>query len=348
LRLDDLDYPLPDDLIAQTPAADRAASRLLHYRRSDRSIAHRMFRDLPSLLRAGDLLVLNNARVTPAKFTLIKPTGGRVEGLFVEQRDPVRWTVMLKNLGPVCDDAWLGFERDPATRVRVVAKHDAGLYEIEPEQATEPAHALLERVGRMPLPPYIRRDKGSDEHDVEDHERYQTVYARMPGSIASPTAGLHFTPDVFAELDRVGVQRTHVTLHVGLGTFKPVEVEHLDAHVMHFERYALSEETCAAINAAKRDKRRVIVVGTTSTRVLESQPPGELQPVAGQTNLFIKPPGYTWKHVDALITNFHQPRSTLVALVMAFMGVDEQRRAYAEAVERRYRFLSYGDSMFVE
>ncbi len=348
MRLDELDYLLPEELIAQTPAADRSASRLLHYRKSDRSIAHRMFRELPSLLRAGDLLVMNDARVTPAKFTLVKPTGGRVEGLFVEQRDPVRWTVMLKNLGPVREDVWLGFERDPATRVRVVAKHDAGLYEVEPEKRDEPAHALLERVGRMPLPPYIRREKGADEHDAEDHARYQTVYAQTPGSIAAPTAGLHFTPEVFAELDRVGVQRTHVTLHVGLGTFKPVEADDLDDHVMHYERYALSEETCNAINAAKREKRRVIVVGTTSTRVLESQPAGELQPVAGQTNLFIKPPAYAWKHVDALITNFHQPRSTLVALVMAFMGVDEQRRAYAEAVERRYRFLSYGDSMFVE
>lgn len=346
MRVDDLDYDLPPELIAQSPAADRAASRLLHYRRDGGTIAHRSFVDLPSLLRPGDLLVMNDARVTPARFTLVKPTGGRVEGLFVEQRSARRATVMLKNLGPLRPEARLTFERDASVGLRVISRGEGGLVEVELE-GDEPLTEVLARVGRMPLPPYIRREKGTDARDADDQSRYQTTYASAPGSIAAPTAGLHFTPAIFAALDARGIERATVTLHVGLGTFKPVEVDDLDDHPMHVERYELSADACAAIDRARRERRRVVTVGTTTTRVLESQPPGELAPHAGETRLLIRPP-YEWKRVDAIVTNFHQPRSTLIALVAAFVGLDEQRRIYRAAIEERYRLFSFGDAMLAE
>ena len=266
--------------------------------------------------------------------------------MFVEQRDVRRATVMLKNLGPVRPEAWLTFERSPRTRVRVLEKREGGLFEIEVDGERSLVE-LLDEIGRMPLPPYIRRERGDDVRDTADRERYQTTYAATPGSIAAPTAGLHFTPAVMADLDARGIARAFVTLHVGLGTFKPVEADDLASHVMHIERYELSAATCEAINMTKRGGRRIVAVGTTTTRVLESQPAGDLRSHAGQTQLLISPP-YEFKHVGALVTNFHQPRSTLIALVAAFMGLDEQRRAYRAAIDERYRFFSYGDAMFIE
>ena len=346
MRVDELDYDLPPELIAQAPAADRAASRLLRFDRAGGAIEHRQFSDVPSLLRAGDLLVMNDARVTPARFTLVKPTGGRVEGLFVEQRGARRAIVMLKNLGPVRPEATLRFERDASAGLRVIGRGEGGLVEVELD-ADEPLTDVLARVGRMPLPPYIKRERGADARDDADEARYQTVYANAPGSIAAPTAGLHFTPQIFDALAARGVERTTLTLHVGLGTFKPVEAASLADHPMHVERFELPAEACETINRAKRDGRRVIAVGTTTARVLESQPAGELSPGVGETRLLIRPP-YAWRRVDALFTNFHQPRSTLIALVAAFVGLDAQRRIYAEAIARRYRFFSYGDAMFAE
>lgn len=347
MNADELDFHLPPDLVAQAPAPDRADSRLLHYRRDDRSIAHRTFADLPDLLRPGDLLVFNDARVTPARFSLIKPTGGHVEGLFIGQTDPRRWQVMLKNLGRPRGDVVLAFVDDPAIRARVVQQHDGGQYTLEFPVET-PAEAVLERLGRMPLPPYIRREKEHDPRDDFDRERYQTVYAAAPGSVAAPTAGLHFTPSLLEELGRRGVGRAFLTLHVGLGTFKPITAERLEDHVMHVERYTIPPATTEAIKAARAAGGRVIAVGTTSARVLESQPADRsIEPVSGATGIFIRPP-YTWGHVDALITNFHLPRSTLIALVAALVGLDEQRRLYAEAIAQRYRFFSYGDAMLVE
>ena len=346
MRVDDLDYELPPELIAQSPAAERSASRLMHYERANRSIVHRTFSDLPALLRHDDLLVMNDARVTPARFMLLKPTGGRVEGLFVEQRSDQRAHVMLKNLGPIRPEAWLSFERDPSAALRVIEKLEGGVFEVGFRGGASLVE-ILERVGRMPLPPYIRRERGSDQRDTADVARYQTVYARTAGSIAAPTAGLHFTPEVLAALDERRIERAFVTLHVGLGTFKPVEVEDLAQHPMHVERYELSQAACATINAAATAGRRIVAVGTTTARVLESQPPGPLAPHAGQTQLLIRPP-FEWRRVGALVTNFHQPRSTLIALVAALMGLEEQRRAYREAIDRRYRFFSYGDAMFIE
>jgi S-adenosylmethionine:tRNA ribosyltransferase-isomerase len=348
MRTDELDFHLPPDLIAQTPAPDRAASRLLHYRRDDRSVEHRHFSDLPGLLRRGDLLVFNDARVVPARFALRKETGGHVEGLFLGQTGPRRWSVLLKNVGPPrSPDAVLHFADAPEGTARIVERGEGGQFLLE-VSVDEPAVQFLRRIGRMPLPPYIKRAKEHDDRDELDRERYQTVYATSEGSVAAPTAGLHFTPQLLAELDAAGVQRAMVTLDVGLGTFKPVTADRIEDHVMHVESYSISGTAADHLNRAKRDGRRLVAVGTTSARVLESQP--DERPFEGksdQTGILIFPP-YRWKHVGALITNFHLPRSTLIALVAAFVGLDEQRRIYQIAIEQRYRFFSYGDAMFVE
>lgn len=386
----DLDFHLPPDLIAQMPAPRRPASRLLHYRRSSRSIDHRAFADLPSLLHPGDLLVFNNAKVVPARFTLIKPTGGRIEGLFVSQTHPRQWRVLLKNVGPWTSAMVYRVENAPVPAsspsgdrpgegethatpegdalqkgdrslpphanalptgerelaVRLLAHQGEGEFTLGFDHDTD-AIAVLERIGRMPLPPYIKRDKRQDERDAFDRDRYQTVYADVAGSVAAPTAGLHFDDAVLSELAARGIERAFVTLHVGMGTFKPVTADTLEGHTMHVERYTIDASAAEQITRAKRQGRRVIAVGTTAARVLESQPEGAIEPRSGETGIFIYPP-YRWKWVDALVTNFHLPRSTLIALVAAFVGLDEQRRIYAEAIAQRYRFFSYGDSSFLE
>jgi len=379
MRTDELDFHLPPHLIAQEPARDRPGSRLLHYRREDRSITHRRFSDLPALLRRGDLLVFNNARVVPARFYLTKSTGGRFEGLFLSQWEPRRWSVLLKNVGAWSPESRYRFERfapspgHPGTgrgegqssigpgphpnprpdyrerepEVRIISQGDEGQFTIEVE-TDEDAISLLERIGRMPLPPYIQRDKRSDPRDAADRERYQTVYARESGSVAAPTAGLHFDPAVLQQLDDRGIERAFLTLHVGMGTFKPVTADTLEGHDMHVERYSIDGACAEQINSAKSKGRRVIAVGTTAARVIESQPADQpIAPRNGETGIFIYPP-YHWKHVNALITNFHLPRSTLIALVAAMVGLDEQRRIYAEAITQHYRFFSYGDSSLLE
>jgi S-adenosylmethionine:tRNA ribosyltransferase-isomerase len=344
MRTSDLDFHLPPELIAQAPAAERSASRLLHYRRGDRSIAHRRFSDLPGLLRPGDVLVFNDAQVVPARFVLLKSTGGRVEGLFLGEKDRGLWEVLLKNAGRA--DA-LRFKEAPQVPVRIVEQAAEGRYIIA-VATDEPALVLLSKVGRMPLPPYIKRDKDHDARDQADRERYQTVYARVPGAVAAPTAGLHFTGALLDELAARGVERAVLTLHVGLGTFKPITSDDLDEHAMHVESYSMDDRCAEALNRARRDRRRIVAVGTTSARVLESQPEDRpFAAVQSETGIFIRP-SYRWKHVDALITNFHLPRSTLIALVAALVGLDEQRCIYQTAIAQRYRFFSYGDAMFVE
>lgn len=345
MRTDDLDFQLTPELIAQIPPAQRSDSRLMHYRRADRAVSHRQFSQLPDLLRPGDLLVFNDARVIPARFMLKKSTGGRVEGLFLAESAPGRWRVMLRNLGNATGS--LVFAESPDIQATVIASLGDGEYEIQiaPES---PAAALLERIGRMPLPPYIKRDKEHDERDELDRVRYQTVFAKNPGAVAAPTAALHFSAELFDRLDAAGVERAFVTLHVGLGTFKPVTSDALEDHVMHTESYSIDAKAADQLNCARRESRRIIAVGTTAARVLESQPEGEdFVPHTDQTGIFIHPP-YRWRHVNALITNFHLPRSTLIALVAAMIGLDEQRRIYQIAIENRYRFFSYGDAMFVE
>lgn len=345
MRTDDLDFDLPPELIAQDPPAERSASRLLHYRRDDRSIAHRTFSELPGILRAGDLLVFNDTRVLPARFMLRKETGGLVEGLFLSQAGVNRWRVLLKNAGR--GGGRMHFDAAPDLSATIIESGDAGEHEIE-LNTDEPAEVVLGRIGRMPLPPYIKREKGHDRRDESDRERYQTVYASAPGAVAAPTAGLHFTDDLLGQLKAHGVEQTFVTLHVGIGTFKPVVADALQGHAMHAESYEIGNEAAGALNRAKADGRRIIAVGTTSARVLESQPVDEpFRAVRAETSIFIYPP-YQARHLSGLITNFHLPRSTLIALVAALTGLEEQRRIYREAIERRYRFFSYGDAMLIE
>ena len=351
MRTDDLDFPLPPDLIAQTPSPDRAASRLLHYNRTTRSVAHLTFSDLPTLLRRGDVLVFNDTRVLPARFVLRKPTGGRVDGLFLAERQVGRWHVLLRNLGGYQPGQPLTFDAAPEVTATIggaaAAPLGPGEHELYLTPAT-PAAELLDHVGRMPLPPYIKREKDHDDRDALDRDRYQTIFAAEAGAVAAPTAALHFSEALFAQLAAAGVERTFVTLHVGIGTFKPVTAERLEHHTMHAESYTITGEAAAAINRAKSEGRRVIAVGTTSARVLETQPPdAPLQATRGRTQIFIHPP-YRWRHTDALITNFHLPRSTLIALVAALTGLEEQRHLYHLAIEQRYRFFSYGDAMFIE
>jgi S-adenosylmethionine:tRNA ribosyltransferase-isomerase len=289
---------------------------------------------------------LNDARVLPARFMLRKSTGGQVEGLFLEELRPGEWRVLLKNVGARPVGMELRFVGGEDTSLRIVEKHEAGEFAVSVSPVV-PAAELLERVGRMPLPPYIRRHKEHDDRDDLDRQRYQTVFARAPGAVAAPTAALHFSDAVFRELDARGISRTFVTLNVGMGTFKPVTAERLEDHVMHVESYSISPEAAEALNAAKREGRRIVAVGTTSARVLESQPADRpFEAKTGQTGIFIRP-GYEWRHVGALITNFHLPRSTLIALVAALVGLDEQRRLYKIAIDERYRFFSYGDAMLV-
>jgi S-adenosylmethionine:tRNA ribosyltransferase-isomerase len=346
MRTDDLDFDLPPELIAQEPLPDRTASRLMHYRRADGAVEHRIFSDLPTLLRLGDLLVFNNARVIPARFVLRKITGGRVEGLFLAEIEPGRWRVLLRNLGGYHGNP-LTFENEPDLYGWVTSLGAEGECEFR-LVTNEPAGAVLDRVGRVPLPPYIRRDKVRDPRDAADRERYQTVFARSGAAVAAPTAALHFSQALLEQLTRAGVRTAFVTLNVGAGTFKQVTADRLDDHAMHAESYTIDAAAAEALNRAKAEGRRVVAVGTTSARVLESQPAGSaFRPITEETRIFIRPP-YAWKHVGALITNFHLPRSTLIALVAAMVGLDEQRHLYRTAIQQRYRFFSYGDAMFIE
>jgi S-adenosylmethionine:tRNA ribosyltransferase-isomerase len=318
--LSDYDYPLPEDLIARHPLPDRDASRMMVLDRATETIVHRTFADFPSYLRSEDLVVLNDTRVVPAK---VSSDDGRVGLLFLEAIGANTWTCLVK----------------PGRRMRLGAELTIGgvhgvVRNILPDGERVIAfdsEVDLETCGRMPLPPYLER-----EAEPDDSTRYQTVFARTPGAVAAPTAGLHFTPEL---LERI--PHAFVTLHVGLGTFRPVQVENLAAHRMHSERFSISEESADKINAASR----IVAVGTTTTRVLESigRP---LRAESGSTDIFIRPP-YQFQVVGTLLTNFHLPKSTLLMLISAFAGRDFIRRAYDEAIRSRYRFFSYGDCMLI-
>ena len=342
MRTDELDFDLPRELIAQEPAAERTAARLMTYDRAGGDVGHRHVRDLPGLLRAGRPAGLQRhgrrgGTVRPS----VKPTGGVVGGLRLDAHGGT-WTVLLKGLGPI-PDAPLPFVGHPTAKLRVTAKLVEGYRAEVADCDGDP----LDVAGRMPLPPYVRRGKAADPRDEADRERYQTVFRQGPAtSVAAPTAGLHFDQPLLDRLIVAGVGTCRVTLEVGRGTFKPVEAEDLADHPMHAETWHVPPAAAEAVNAAKRDGRRVIAVGTTACRTLESQPPGDLTPGAGETRLFITPP-YRTKHVAGLLTNFHLPRSTLLALLDGFIGTDARRRLYALAVEERYRFFSYGDAMLV-
>ena len=351
LCLSDFAYPLDAERIAQAPGERRDASRLMSLRRAEGEIGHHRFADLPDLLREGDLLVLNDTRVIPAKFAARRATGGRIEGLFLREERIGVWEVMLKNAGR-CKP---GETLDPGAGATLELGENlgAGRWRVSvrpPQWAAE----VLDRVGATPLPPYIRRPDASQ--DPADRQRYQTVYAAAPGAVAAPTAGLHFTEDLLDALTRKGIEQARVTLHVGLGTFAPVQCEDLSRHPMHAEWYDLPARAAEQLNAARAAARRVVAVGTTSVRVLEAAapPPGEaFGSASGWTRLFLYPPA-AFAAVDALITNFHLPKSTLLMLVAAFAspgsvdGLATILRAYAEAARLEYRFYSYGDAMLIE
>jgi S-adenosylmethionine:tRNA ribosyltransferase-isomerase len=319
-RLSDYDFPLPEELIASRPLERRDASRMLVLDRATGEVTHRMFADFPSYLVPGDLVVLNNSRVIRARMF---SEDHRVELLFLEEVAPNRWQCLVK----------------PGRRMRVGATCRAGdatltVVEVQPtgERIIDADRPIDFTLGELPIPPYMHRPA-----DAQDDTRYQTVFAGPEGSVAAPTAGLHFTPELLAQ-----IPHAFLTLHVGIGTFQPVKVENLADHVMHEERYAIDEQAAAAINAANR----LVAIGTTSCRVLESQPPGPIVPHTGRTRIFLRPPAQL-QRIGALLTNFHLPKSTLLMLVSAFAGRETILAAYEEAIRERYRFFSYGDCMLI-
>jgi S-adenosylmethionine:tRNA ribosyltransferase-isomerase len=343
MRVSDFEFQLPDRLIAQEPVTPRDASRLLVLPSRGR-VAHRTFADLPALLRAGDLLVFNDTRVIPARLVGYKAdTGGKAELLLLEpmgREMGARWRAMGQSSKALRPGVVLQFGALEAT---VEASLGEGFYEVRLDREGAELEGALARVGRIPLPPYIRREAGE-----ADAERYQTIFARTPGSAAAPTAGLHFTPQILAALEARGVERAAVTLHVGPGTFLPFRGETLEAHRMHEERYEVPEATARAFEACRARGGRVVAVGTTAVRTLESAcSGGRLTPGAGRTSLFIVP-GFRFQTVDFLVTNFHLPKTTLLVLVSAFGGRERVLAAYREAIKKEYRFFSYGDAMLVE
>jgi len=346
VRTSDFDYYLPEELIAQSPAEPRDSSRLLVLDRSTGKLEHRLFRDLVDYLRPGDLLIANRSRVIPARLKGVKEsTGSPVEMLLLRPAPGSEavdeWEVLLKPARRLKEGSRIAFG-DGALAATVLSVNGLGVRKVRLE-SEEPLDRVVDRLGCAPLPPYIRGYTG-------DPERYQTVYGDVRGSAAAPTAGLHFTRELMDRIRELGVEVGFVVLHIGIDTFRPVQEEDPTKHPMHREYYEVSEEVAARVIGAKAEGRRVMAVGTTTVRVLESaavegDPPG-LRVGSGWTELFIYP-GYRFKIVDALVTNFHLPRSTLVMLVSALAGRDPLLRAYREAVERRYRFYSFGDAMLI-
>jgi S-adenosylmethionine:tRNA ribosyltransferase-isomerase len=337
-----LDYDLPAHLIAQEPPPERDQARLLVLRRADSTRAHHVFRDLPELLNARDLLVLNDTKVVPARLLGRRArTGGKWEGLFLRQLPDGLWELLCQTRGRLVAGETIDVEPE-GLRLRLTQRSAEGHWLAQPEPAGN-ALDLLATYGQVPIPPYIRKG-----HAVpDDQTRYQTVFACRPGAVAAPTAGLHFTPELFDQLRQRGIAWAFVTLHVGLGTFGPLQTTEIAQHRMHREWGELPAETADAIDRCRQRGGRVVAVGTTSVRVLETvAAAGAMQPWSGETELYIYPP-YRFRAVDALVTNFHLPRTSLLLLVNAFAGADLIRRAYEAAVAHQYRFYSYGDAMLI-
>ncbi len=348
MKVADFDFELPSDRIAQVPEARRDASRLMVLDRGTGAVRHRRFTDLPDELREGDLLVLNDARVLPTRLRGTKPTGGRVEALLVEpvadERGRRVWRALLTGSRSIQPGIPLTIAGG-LTLVPLARDAESWLVELLHAQG-DPTLAIA-TAGEMPLPPYIRREP-HDSRGPMDRERYQTIYARVPGAAAAPTAGLHFTRELLAALAARGVDTAYLTLFVGLGTFLPLRVSEVEAHRMHAEAFTIPEATAAAVRSARAREGRVVAVGTTVARTLETRADdrGEIAHGCGRSSLFIWP-GFRFRVVDALVTNFHLPKSSLLMLVCAFAGVDAVLAAYRVAVEERYRFYSYGDAMLV-
>lgn len=346
MRVADFDFDLPDELIAQDPPAERGESRLLSVPMAGGAIADARFSDLPSLLQPGDLLVANDTRVYPARLLGHRvPSGGAVECLLLESAGEGLWSALVHPGQKLKPGARVRFgEGATAIEGEILERHFNGRRTVRLwREDGGPLDAAVDAIGHIPLPPYIQRDD-----TPADRERYQTVFAQARGSIAAPTAGLHFTPAILHALNQRGVQMATVTLHVGYGTFKPVRVDEVEAHTVDPEPFEVSEETAAVISQARQEGRRVIAVGTTTTRVLESLTVEghRVQPGMGRTGLFIYP-GHQFRVVQGLVTNFHLPQSSLLMLVAALAGHARVMEAYREAVRRRYRFYSYGDAMLL-
>jgi S-adenosylmethionine:tRNA ribosyltransferase-isomerase len=357
VNVSDFDFELPEELIAQHPPTERGGSRLIVFDRATKEAQHTMFAQLPSHLRRGDLVVVNDTRVFPARLLGHRvPSGGAVECLLIrrlegggaensEARSTEVWEALMHPGQKLKPGAHVRFERDGANLIgEVLGRHFYGRRSIRLEAPSgEAVASLIERIGHVPLPPYIKR---SD--DASDRDRYQTVYAHMSGSVAAPTAGLHFTQPILDELASRGIERTTITLHVGYGTFKPVRVDHVEDHEVDPELYVVSEGAAESLTRAKRDRRRIVAVGTTTTRALESLivRDGIVRPGEGETRLFIRP-GHRFELVSGLVTNFHLPKSSLLILAAAFAGREEILAVYRDAVQRGYRFYSYGDAMLI-
>ncbi len=339
MKTSDFNYDLPEELIAQTPLERRDGSRLMHLDRITGAVEHRHFFDLPEYLRPGDCLVLNDSRVLPARLIGRRETGGAVEVLLLRDRGEGVWECLTRPGRKTQPGTKLSFGEGELTATVVDAIEDGNkLIKFHYEGIFL---EVLERLGKMPLPPYIKTE-------LEDQERYQTVYSREVGSAAAPTAGLHFTPELLEKIAAMGVKVCYLTLHVGLGTFRPVKADNIEEHEMHSEYCIVPDETAKIVTETKKAGGRVVCVGTTSCRTIESfaNEDGTLDPKSGWTDIFIFP-GYRFKCMDALVTNFHLPESTLIMLVSAFAGREHVLAAYEEAVRERYRFFSFGDAMFI-
>ena len=340
MNVTDFDYDLPEELIAQHPNAKRDESRLLVLNKQKQNIEHKIFKDIIEYLEPGDCLVINNTKVIPARLYGIKqPTGANVEFLLLNRKKDDIWEVMVRPGRKLLQGTKVSFgDGILGANILEVLPNGSRLVKFNYKGIF---NEILDRIGLMPLPPYIKET-------LKEKDRYQTVYAKHEGSAAAPTAGLHFTEELLQKIRLKGIEIANVTLHVGIGTFRPVKVEKVEEHQMHTEHYYIKQEDAKKINQAKRNKKRVIACGTTSCRVLESvaDKNGMVKEVEGDTNIFIYP-GYQFKCIDALITNFHLPKSTLIMLVSALAGRDYIMRAYQEAVKEKYKFFSYGDAMFI-
>lgn len=353
-KTSEFDYPLPPELIAQHPADRRDGARMMVLHRARQQIEHRHFADLPEYLRNGDLVVVNNTKVIPARLFARKPgTGGRAELFLLEQNQDGTWLALMRCRRRPEPGQHLELE-GTGGRAEVLNYGEEGQVVLR-FTTREPFLEYLVAHGHTPLPPYIKRVSsdqcpvtGEEGQSVTDRERYQTIYAQTPGAVAAPTAGLHFTPEMFARLEALGVSRAELTLHVGIGTFRPVKTERVQDHVMHEERYEVSANAAEAIQRTRASGGRIVAVGSTTVRTLESvaRDHGAVVAASGRTGIFIYPP-YTFRSVDVMLTNFHLPQSTLLMMVCALAGQEFVMSAYAEAVKEKYRFFSYGDCMLI-
>lgn len=347
MYISEFDYNLPEELIAQLPAHKRDMSKMMVLKREDNSVHHHIFKDIVDLIEPNSILILNNTRVIPARLYGEKEgTGAKIEIFLLKELEPHKWEALVKPSKRVKPDTIVKVAEELSVRVLKEAEDD-GKWFVELIYEGD-IYDVLSRVGNVPLPPYIERKMTPDELKKLDYERYQTVFAQKEGSVAAPTAGLHFTPEVLEALKAKGVKIGYVTLNVGLGTFRPVKCENILEHKMDSETFEISKETAELINEAKAEGRKLIAVGTTSVRTLETafQQFGEIKECKSASTLFIYPP-YEFKVVDKLITNFHLPKSTLLMLVSALAGKDFIMNSYQEAIENKYRFYSYGDCMFI-